>query len=61
MREKDTYSGLNTFDSRHQQVVIANMFRQDFLWKGYTAQVSLHMNFDDGGTHYDGTASSRAR
>jgi hypothetical protein len=53
MREKDTYSDLNTFDSRHQQVVVANMFRQDFLWKGYTAQVSLHMNFDDGGTHYD--------
>ena len=53
MREKDTYSDLNRFDSRHQQVVIANMFRQDFLWKGYTAQVSVHMNFDDGGRHYD--------
>jgi hypothetical protein len=53
MREKDTYSDLNTFDSRHQQVLIANLFKQDFLWKGYTAQFSLHMNFDDGGTHYD--------
>ena len=53
MREKDTYSDLNTTDSRHQNVIVANMFRQDFLWKGYTAQVSLHMNLDDGGTHYD--------
>jgi hypothetical protein len=53
MREKDTYSDLNMFDSRHQQVLIANVFRQDFLWKGYTAQLSFHANFDDGGTHYD--------
>ena len=53
MREKDTYSGLNSFDSRSQQVVVANIFRQDFLWKGYTAEVSFHMNLDDGGTHYD--------
>ena len=53
MREKDTYSGLNSFDSRDQHVIVANMFRQDFLWKGYTAEISLHMNLDDGGTHYD--------
>ncbi len=52
-REKDTYSDLNTFDSRHQQILIANLFRQDFLTKGYTAQLSFHMNLDDGGTHYD--------
>jgi hypothetical protein len=53
MREKDTYSDLNTFDSRHQDVLIANIFRQDFIWKGYTAEVSFHMNLDQGGTHYD--------
>jgi hypothetical protein len=53
MREKDTYSDLNSFDSRHQQVLIANVFRQDLLWKGYTGQLSFHMNLDDGGTHYD--------
>jgi hypothetical protein len=53
MREKDTYSDLNTFDSRHQQVLIANIFKQDFLFKGYTAQLSFHANWDDGGTHYD--------
>lgn len=53
MREKDTYSDLNMFDSRHQQVLIANVFKQDFFFKGYTAQWSFHANFDDGGTHYD--------
>ena len=53
MREKDTYSGLNMFDSRHQQVLIANLYKQDFFFKGYTAQWSFHANFDDGGTHYD--------
>ena len=53
MREKDTYSGLNSFSSREQQVLIANIFRQDFFVKGYTAQASLHVNLDDGGTHYD--------
>jgi hypothetical protein len=53
MREKDTFSDLNTFDSRHQQVLIANVFRQDLLWKGYTGQLSFHMNLDNGGTHYD--------
>ena len=52
-REKDTYSDLNTFESRHQQVLIANVFKQDLIWKGYTAQWSFHMNLDDGGTHYD--------
>jgi hypothetical protein len=52
-REKDTYSELNTFDSRHQQVLIANVFRQDLLWKGYTGQLSFHMNLDDGGIHFD--------
>ncbi len=52
-REKDTYSDLNTFQSRHQDVIIANVFRQDAIWKGYTAQFSFHANLDDGGTHYD--------
>jgi len=53
MREKDTYSGLNSFDSRDQQVLIANLYRQDFLTPGYTTQLSFHMNWDDGQTHYD--------
>ncbi len=53
MREKDTNSELNTFDSRDQEVLIANLYRQDFIWHGYTAQLSYHGNFDHGGTHYD--------
>jgi len=54
MREKDTNSELNTFDHRDQRVFIANVYRQDFLGqKGYTAQFSLQLNFDQGGTHYD--------
>ena len=53
MREKDTYSGLNTFDSRHQWVFAANLYRQDFFAKGYTAQVSFLTNFDNQTTHYD--------
>jgi hypothetical protein len=57
MREKDTYSDLNTFDSRHQYVFIANVYRQDFLFKGYTAQLSFLANLDDADTHYDRTGN----
>ena len=53
MREKDTYSELNTVDSRDQQVVVANFYRQDFLTKGYTTQLSFHSNTDGAGTKYD--------
>ena len=53
MREKDTNSELNSFDDRGQEVVVANFFWQDFLWKGYTAQWSFHANLDHGSTHYD--------
>ena len=53
MREKDINSDLNTFDSRGQHVFIANLYRQDFLWHGYTAELSFLGNIDDGGTHYD--------
>jgi hypothetical protein len=44
--EKDTNSLLNTWDDRHQNTVIANYYRQDFIWPGYTAQVSYHYNRD---------------
>ena len=53
MLEKDTFSGLNTFDSRRQKVLIANVYKQDFIWKGYTTQFSFHANWDQGGVHYD--------
>jgi hypothetical protein len=51
--EKDTNSGLNTFDARHQQVAVANVYRQDFLVPGYTAQASLHYLRDEATFHFD--------
>jgi hypothetical protein len=51
--EKDTNSQLNTFHDRHQTVVIANYFRQDFLFPGYTSQVSIHYNSDRPTFHFD--------
>ena len=39
--EKDTNSELNTFDDRRKQHAIANYYRQDFIWPGYTAQMQL--------------------
>jgi hypothetical protein len=53
MREKDTYSDLNKFDDRDQRVFILNVYRQDFLAKGYTAQLSFHTNLDERSRHYD--------
>ncbi len=53
MLEKDTNSGLNRFDTRHQNVYIANLFRQDFITKGYTIQGSLHYNDDRSSIEFD--------
>ncbi len=53
MLEKDTNSGLNRFDTRHQNVYIANLYRQDFIRKGYTIQGSLHYNDDRASIKYD--------
>ncbi|HLY37875.1 MAG TPA: hypothetical protein VKU61_07555 [Candidatus Binatia bacterium] len=52
--EKDTNSGLNTlFSDRKQNIAIANITRQDFLWPGYSAQLSLNFNDDEPSRHYD--------
>lgn len=51
--EKDTNSLLNTFEDRHQNTVIANFYRQDFIWPGYTAQASYHFNRDQASTKFD--------
>ena len=51
--EKDTNSELNTFEDRGQQLLIANYYRQDFIWPGYTAQLNVVYNHDDASTHYD--------
>lgn len=48
--EKDTNSQLNSFEIRHRQVVVANLYRQDFIWQGYTTQLSFHHDRDDAGT-----------
>ena len=53
MREKDTNSGLNTFEQRNQRVVIANAYLQDTFFKGYTTTWSFHANLDDADIHYD--------
>jgi hypothetical protein len=53
MLEKDTFSDLNTFDQRQQYVIIANLYRQDFFFPGYTAQWSFQTNLDNGKDHYD--------
>lgn len=52
--EKDTNSALNSFERRHRQVVVANLYKQDFIWQGYTAQLSFHHDRDEAGTQDDG-------
>ncbi len=51
-REKDTNSGLNTFHSRRQTVWIANLYKQDFIRKGYTAELNFVANIDRGDRFY---------
>ncbi len=51
--DKDTNSRLNRFLFRHQNVYIANLFRQDFLKKGYTIQLVGAFNDDRGRKHLD--------
>lgn len=53
MLEKNTNSGLNTFNRRHQQVVLANAYIQDFFFPGYTAEFVGAWNKDDPSVHYD--------
>ncbi len=51
--EKETNSLLNTFDDRQQNTVIANYYRQDCIWPGYTTQFSFHYNRDQATTKFD--------
>jgi hypothetical protein len=51
--EKNTNSELNTFQARHQQVYVGNVYIQDFLAKGYTTEFSFHYNRDDPTIHFD--------
>jgi hypothetical protein len=51
--EKETNSLLNTFDDRHQNTLIANYYRNDFIFPGYNSQVSFHYNNDQASFHFD--------
>ncbi len=51
--EKDTNSQLNSFDDRGQDLFFANYYRQDFLFPGYTAQVSFTFNHDPASAKFD--------
>ncbi|MGC2333701.1 MAG: carboxypeptidase-like regulatory domain-containing protein [Candidatus Acidiferrales bacterium] len=51
--EKNTNSDLNSMALRKQQLILANVYRQDFLVPGYTAQFSVHYNIDQATIHYD--------
>ncbi|HLW75809.1 MAG TPA: carboxypeptidase-like regulatory domain-containing protein, partial [Bryobacteraceae bacterium] len=53
MLEKDTNSGLNSMQYRNQQVLVGNLYRQDFLKPGYNIQVSFHYDKDDASLQYD--------
>ena len=52
--EKDTNSGLNKIDhNRDQEIVIANFYRQDFIWPGYTVEGSVTYNHDGPRTQFN--------
>jgi len=53
MLQKDVDSELNTWRSRHQAVLIANLYRQDTFLPGYTMQFSFHWNHDRGDVYTD--------
>lgn len=51
--EKDTNSELNQFRNRNQHILIGNYYYQDFIWPGYTAQVSATYNRDEPTFHFN--------
>ncbi len=52
--EKDTNSQLNRLEKdRHQNTLIANYYRQDFVFAGHNVNVSLHVNRDQGSRETD--------
>jgi hypothetical protein len=51
--EKNTNSGLNSFERRHQQAIFGNVYLQDFFFPGYTAEFVAAWNKDDPSLHYD--------
>jgi hypothetical protein len=51
--DKDTNSDLNSYSDRGQDIVIANYYHQDFIWLGYTAELSVHYNHNPASFHVD--------
>jgi len=51
--EKNTNSGLNSFALRGQQVILGNIYIQDFLFAGYSVEFLGAWNKDDPSIHYN--------
>lgn len=51
--EKDTNSGLNRFDRRRQNVYLFNLYRQDFVRRGFTGQLTFAFNDDRRAVEFD--------
>jgi hypothetical protein len=51
--EKDTNTALNTFNDRRQNLFFANYYRQDFIFPGYTAQLSINYDNDPASLKFD--------
>ncbi len=51
--DKNTNSELNELEWRDQQVLVGNVYVQDFIWPGYTTQFSVHWNHDQSDTKFD--------
>ncbi len=48
--DKDTNSGINTFNTRHEDVLVANVFRQDTPVPGHTLQLNVLHRMDRAGS-----------
>jgi hypothetical protein len=53
MLEKRANSELNTFRERDQQVLIANVYKFDFLVPGYNINFSFHWNHDQPSSYFN--------
>lgn len=49
--DKDTNSGINTWDARYENVFVANLFRQDVPVLGHQIEFSVVHRTDDAGSH----------
>jgi hypothetical protein len=52
-QEKETNSELNTFQDRPKQTLITNLYRQDFIFPGYTTQFNFVYDRDKADMEFD--------